>query len=84
MTIKTLKKFLFKKKAYYTDGGECMDLGSEGDFGHYVPMGFNLYLDAEGKIPLTEVDMPDDEVFYGKATQASRGLLLERGTWGPY
>ncbi len=84
MTTKTLKKFMYKKKAYYTDGGECYDLGSEGDFGHYVPMNFLLYLDADGKVPLTEMDMPDEDGFYGAANRASKSLLFERGTWGYY
>ena len=82
MTTKVLKKFMFKKKAYYTDGGMCYDVGSEGDFGYFTCLNFNLYSDPEGKQLIPEEEQPTDDAFYYKAVAASEKLLVQLGEWG--
>ncbi len=82
MTTKTLKKFIHKKVAYYTDGGECLDLGSEGDFGHFAAMNFTLYSDPEGTKEIAPEAWPDDDDFYGKAANASEALIRRFGRYG--
>ncbi len=53
MTTKpVLRQFVFNKIPYYTDGGECYDLGSEGDFGHYAALNFHCYILRSICLPL--------------------------------
>ena len=75
MTTKTLKRFTYKNKHYYTDGGECYE--------HQI-MNYSLYKDSKGLKPLSEVDMPDEDGFGELADRVSKDLLLERGLWGTY
>jgi hypothetical protein len=73
MTTKPLKRFTYKNKYYYTDGGECYD---------HQTMNYFLYKDAKGLKPLSEVDMPDEDDFASLADRVSKDFLLERGIWG--
>ena len=82
MTTKKLKKFMFNKVAYYTDGGECIDLGSEGDFGHYRALNFTLYTDPTGTKELDSEEWPEDDDFYYKAAEVSESFLVEQDAWG--
>lgn len=83
MTIKPiLRRFVFNKIPYYTNGGECFDMGSEGDFGHYAALNFDLYYDKEGQKLVPPEDWPEEEGFYEKAANASEDLLASRGRWG--
>ena len=83
MTTKpVLRQFVFNKIPYYTDGGECYDLGSEGDFGHYAALNFELFYDKAGTKPVPIEEWPDEEDFYEKAANTSEALLMRHGRWG--